>query len=535
MKTILVTLTLLILLSACSSKREDKSTAATDTTVAASSESYYTCPMHPFVRSDRPGVCPVCGMALVKRTGQGSVPAATAVSSDDVTLTPAQRILANVQTTPAKRQSLVKEIEAVGVVSIAEPLQATIAARFGGRVEKVYANYTGVLVRKGEPLFELYSPDVITASQDYLLASNSVLIGDSTTSPQAVPSQDQLLAASKTRLSNHFGMTESQISQLERSKQVSSSLRFDSPIQGTVLMKNVQEGQYVDEGMVLYQLADLSKVWIYLDVYEQNMSFVKVGQNVALTTDAYPGETFHGRVTFIDPTMDGGTRTIRVRTEFSNSDYKLKPNMYVAARIDVPTQDVLVIPTSAILQTGTKSVVWVEVRPNTFESRTVIIGTTSDSQSEILDGLMEGDIVAVSGGFLIDSESQLSGSNEGSSVSSHAGHSGMRTTDNDPMARPSKDSAKEITPSDVKNVNILVHGGYSPDIIKARLGQKLELHFFRDEDSECSAEVVFKDFNVKRFLPVNDTTTIEITPSKTGTIEFECGQSMLQGKIIVSK
>ena len=354
---LIIAIALLTLLSSCSSKHGQQSSVA-DSTAVVSSESYYTCPMHPFVRSDRPGACPVCGMALVKKTGSEKLTENQTRLLKDVSLSPSQMVLANVETIAARRGTFEKEITAVGVVSVAEPLQATIAARFSGRVEKLYADYTGFIVKKGQPLFELYSPEIISAVQDYLLALGGLPPGaDSDRQDQS--SMERLAAASRTRLQNHFGMTDEQIRQLQKTRKPFTSLRFDSPIHGTVLTKNVQEGQYVDEGLVLYQLADLSKVWIYLDIYEQNLSFVHVGESVKLSTDAYPGEIFQGRVTFIDPTLNSETRTIRVRTEFANPDFTLKPNMYVEAHITVPVTDALVIPTSAILQTGTRSVVWV--------------------------------------------------------------------------------------------------------------------------------------------------------------------------------
>lgn len=530
---LIIAIALLTLLSSCSSKHGQQSSVA-DSTAVVSSESYYTCPMHPFVRSDRPGACPVCGMALVKKTGSEKLTENQTRLLKDVSLSPSQMVLANVETIAARRGTFEKEITAVGVVSVAEPLQATIAARFSGRVEKLYADYTGFIVKKGQPLFELYSPEIISAVQDYLLALGGLPPGaDSDRQDQS--SMERLAAASRTRLQNHFGMTDEQIRQLQKTRKPFTSLRFDSPIHGTVLTKNVQEGQYVDEGLVLYQLADLSKVWIYLDIYEQNLSFVHVGESVKLSTDAYPGEIFQGRVTFIDPTLNSETRTIRVRTEFANPDFTLKPNMYVEAHITVPVTDALVIPTSAILQTGTRSVVWVETRENTFEPRTVVVGTSTDNKSEILDGIREGEIVAASGGFLIDSESQLSSSSGSDVTSSHAGDAQTHGPGEDVMAQPSKVERSEQTSKRVADINVLVHGSYKPDVIHATLGETLRLHFFRDEDSECTSEVEFKDFNIRRFLPPHDTTTITITPTKAGTIAFECGENMVHGEIIVSK
>ena len=515
---------LLVLFSACSSNHEVHA-SSTDTT-ATVAEEYYTCPMHPFVRSDRPGVCPICGMVLVKKTGQESLTANQLTLLRDVSLSPTQMVLANVNTATVARRTLKREITAVGVVSIAEPLQATIAARFSGRIDKLYVNYTGATVKKGDPLFDLYSPDLISATQDYLLTLGGV---------QNAGAQERLGTASRTRLKNHFGMTEAQVVQLEKTRLIPSSVRFDSPIRGTVLTKDVQEGQYVNEGMVLYQLADLSKVWIYLDAYEQNMRYLTVGQNVTITTDAYPGEIFEGRVTFIDPTVDSETRTVKVRTEFTNPFQKLKPNMYVEARIGAPVNDALVVPTSAILQTGKRAVVWVEVKPNTFAPHDVVVGSSTEEETEILRGLQEGDVIAVSGGFLIDSESQLDQSPSQDVAESRSVQEETIPSSSDVKAEPSKYLRSLRQPRKVIDTNILVHGSYSPDVIKASVGEKVRLHFYRDEDSDCTSIVVFKEFNIKKFLPPRDTTLIEIIPIKAGTIDFECGERMVHGKIVVTK
>jgi Cu(I)/Ag(I) efflux system membrane fusion protein len=531
---LILVLGLLATFAACTSKQNKGAAQTADSVLTATGE-YYTCPMHTFIRSDRPGACPICGMTLVKKSS-GEVLTANQLSLlKDVSLSPSQMVLANVNTASVKRRTLNRQFTSVGVVSSAEPMQATIAARFSGRVEKLYANYTGETVRKGQPLFELYSPDLISATQDYILALDGLRNATAAAQTQNEASQDQLVGASRKRLMNHFGMTEDQIRELEKTRRIPTAVRFDSPIRGTVLTKDLQEGQYVNEGMVLYQLVDLSKVWIYLDVYEQNMRFLEVGQQVTIRTDAYPGEEFHGHVTFIDPTMNGETRTLRVRTETDNPDLKLKPNMYVETSIQAPVRDALVVPTSAIMQTGKRAVVWVESRPNTFEPRNVVIGSSTDEDSEILGGLNEGDTVAVSGGFLIDSESQLDQSSGGVTTSKESARSLAPASGADVKAEPSKYLRGMDQSGKAVDVNILVHGNYEPDVIHGKVGVKLRLHFYRDEDSDCTAEVVFKEFNIKRFLPPRDTILIEITPVKVGTIDFECGEGMVHGKIIVSK
>jgi Cu(I)/Ag(I) efflux system membrane fusion protein len=411
---IVVSFAFAIFFISCSRQQEKKGAEHTDS-VATQSIEYYTCPMHPSIISDKPGACPICGMTLVKKTKQHETSSSEMDNLKAVTLSPTQRVLANIATAPVERTSSARTMSAVGIVTYAEPNQAEVSARFRGRIEKLYVNYTGQEVKKGQPLFELHSPDLVSAEQELILAQSSAAV----TSGNDANSRQRTLEATRERLQVHYGMTKEQIAEIETSKQARMSITFNSPIHGTVISKEVQEGQYVDEGTVLYRLVDLSKVWIYLDVYEKDIRFVKISTSVSFTSDTYPNERFRGAVTFIEPVINEETRTVRVRIESNNPNGKLKPNMFVQANIDVPFTGKVLIPTSAIINTGKRSVVWVEVKPNVFEPRDVVVGTSSDAKSEILSGLNEGEQVAVSGGFLIDSESSL---RQSSAADPHAGH-----------------------------------------------------------------------------------------------------------------
>jgi Cu(I)/Ag(I) efflux system membrane fusion protein len=347
-------------------------------------------------------------MSLVRQTAPGGVSAGEVEGLKSVSLSPSQRVLANVSTAPARRRAISYAVHAVGIVDYAEPNQAKVSARFRGRIEKLHVNFTGEVVWKGEPLFEMYSPDLVSAEREYVLALNAL---DSIKGPASNPAsraqQVALAKAAGDKLRVHYGMTPGQIEVITLSRSVGSTVTFDSPIRGTVVAKEVQEGQYVDEGMLLYQLADLSRVWAYLDVYEHDVRFIKRGQQVAISSDAYPDESFNGMVAFIDPVVDSQTRTTRVRVELSNTAGRLKPQMYVRAEIRVPVAVSIVIPSSALIITGKRDLVWVEVKPNVFEPREVVAGVRDGADVQIIGGLSEGDMVAVHGGFMIDSESQL--------------------------------------------------------------------------------------------------------------------------------
>lgn len=513
-----VILTLALLLASCGNKEENHNGHA-DSSATAEAEDIYTCPMHPSVVSDRPGACPVCGMALVKKSAQQDVSNEELKNLEHVSLSPTQRVLANVATLPVEKMPLTKMIDVVGIVDVAETQQATVSARFRGRIEKLYVNFTGDVVQKGQPLVELYSPDLVTSQQEFILALGG--------------NQQNLIEGMRERLRMNYGMTDEQIRHLEETRKVQTSVLFNSPISGTVVLKQVQEGQYVDEGTVLYQLANLSKVWIYLDVYEKDVQFAKKGQTVHIKTDAYPDEEFTGRVTFIDPVMNPETRTVRIRTEFDNRHGMLKPKMFVKAQLHTEGKNALTVPSSAIMFTGKRTVVWVETQKNTFEPRDVVLGQSANSEYEIVSGLEEGEMIAVSGGFLIDSESALQ---QPSAANPHAGHTPqMETTSQVGSTSASEDHSSHKAGSASQTIKITVDGGYDPEVVHVKLGQEVRLQFHRVEDSECTNEVVFEELNIRKKLPAFKTTTVTITPKKLGEISFACGMGMVHGKLVIER
>ncbi|MBU1298770.1 MAG: cupredoxin domain-containing protein [Bacteroidetes bacterium] len=253
-------------------------------------------------------------------------------------------------------------------------------------------------------------------------------------------------------------------------------------------------------------------------MYEKDIKDVKLNQSVKIISEAYPNEIFSSKVTFIDPSINPETRTIRVRTEFKNPNGKLKPQMYVKASILEVTKKALTIPASSVIHTGKRNVVWVEVKENTFEPRDVKLGIDDGSYVEVISGLNEGEFVVVTGGYLIDSESQLQ-QPASAGVHQHGSGAGSTTTM----------SAEEMATT----VKIIVDGTYKPDVIHAKKGQKLTIYFERHDESKCTEEVVFKDFNIRKMLPSHKITKIEITPKETGEFRFTCGMEMLEGKLVV--
>lgn len=301
-----------------------------------SGEFEWYCPMHPsVVRNDPSEKCPICGMPLSKRK-KGEKPKMPAGVLQVLTLTPTRVEQAGIATEEVTFRTLVREVRTVGFIEYDERRLAHITARTAGRVDKLYVDFTGTTVKRGDRLVWIYSPDLVTTLEEYLLAVRALEQiktrgGDSGAVERAQRTVDS--ARERLRL---WGITDQQIKKLEESKKVETHLEILSPIDGTVISKHVLAGQYVQEGTELYQIADLSHVWMQAEVFERDIGLIKEGQAVEMTSEAYPGEAFHGKVTFIHPTLQTETRTVKVRMDVHNKDGRLKPGMNVRATLRIP-------------------------------------------------------------------------------------------------------------------------------------------------------------------------------------------------------
>lgn len=451
----------------------------------------WTCSMHPQVRLPGPGNCPICEMPLIPSGGSGGGGDAVPTLS----LSPHAIAMASVETTPVARREVSHEIRAVGKIQYNESSLSTVTARVDGYAEKLFVNFTGVEIKAGDHLAEVYSPDLLVGQQELLIALRGGGAGLS-----AEPGKVKL---------RRWGLTEAQINELLQSQKITDRVTLYSPIDGTVIEKTIVENSAFKAGDVLYRVANLDTVWVYLDIYEIDLAWVRFGQRVELTAEAYSGRAFNGIVTFVQPVLNEETRTVRVPVHVENKDHTLKPGMYVSALIQaqldadgqpaptgvegkfscpmhpqvlrdqggacpfcgMPTEQIpglphtrpaeshaartdaqryacpmkcegektyekpgkcpvckmrikavevkankaadgsglLVVPVTAVLDSGTRRIVYIEKSAGTFEPREVTLGPRSGGYFPVLKGLEEGERVVSRGGFLVDSQFQITG------------------------------------------------------------------------------------------------------------------------------
>ena len=447
-----------------------------DATNASNGGGLWTCSMHPQVRLPKPGKCPICSMPLVPVAGSAKksadVPAKiksyrSTMMPGEVSPTPRKdsmgmdmvpvyesqdsmlelsehaRAMASVETAPVERRKLSREIRAVGKVQYNESALSTITARVDGYIERLFIDYTGVEVKAGDHLVEIYSPDLVVAQQELLMNL----------------SQSNLAEAAKLKL-RRWEVPDAQLDEIIRTRKPQERITLSSPINGTVTEKMVVKKSAVKAGDVLYKLANLDSVWVYLDIYEYELSWVRYGQTAEITTEAYPGETFTGRVWFINPVLTDESRTVKVLVNIANKDKRLKPGMFVSATIRAgllangqlaptgvegkwtclmhpqvleaeggpcpvckmaltqipataaPKLDdelVLAVPATAVLDSGVRKLAYVERAAGEYIPAELKLGSRAGDFYPVLAGLKEGDRVAVRGNFLLDSQFQISG------------------------------------------------------------------------------------------------------------------------------
>jgi len=415
----------------------------------------WTCSMHPQVRLPRPGKCPLCSMPLIparpltrSTNAAATLPATNGMSSPHLELSEHARAMASVETVAVGRREIHHELRAVGKVQYNETALANITTRVEGYIERLFVDYTGVEVKAGDHLVEIYSPDLLVAQQELLIALES--------------QRNASLVESARRKLLLWGLTEAQVDDLVRTKKISDRITLFSPIQGTVTEKLVVQKAMVKPGEMLYRLANLESVWVSLDIYEYELPWVQYGQRVEIKSEALPGEDFSGRVWFISPVLNEESRTIKVLLNIANTGRKLKPGMYVSAMLRAELQadgtpaptgvegqwscpmhplvvvpqpgdcpdckmklvqipgtprdtqiaghsQLLALPVSAVLDSGVRTLVYVERTQGHFVPVEVKLGARAGGFYPVLSGLSGGERVAVRGNFLLDSQFQIQG------------------------------------------------------------------------------------------------------------------------------
>jgi Cu(I)/Ag(I) efflux system membrane fusion protein len=358
----------------------------------------WTCSMHPHIRMDQPGKCPICGMDLIPLVQGGS----SSHDPDAIHLTREAAALANVITTMVSKQNPVKEVRLYGKVQADERLYQSQVSHVPGRIEKLFVNFTGEQIRSGQKLAEIYSPELVTAQQELLETVKTKQL------------QPELYEASKEKL-RQWKLTDDQIASIENSGRIIDNFEVLSNTSGTIISRRISAGDYVSSGSVLFEIADLSRVWVLFDAYETDLPFLKKGERVKFTIQAMPGSELSGNIVFIDPILDPVTRVAKVRVEAANHSGKLKPEMFATGVVSSSLKDYkdnIIIPGSAVLWTGKRSIVYVKDTSTdepVFRLREIGLGPALSEGYVVTGGLAEGEEIVTQGTFSVDAASQLEG------------------------------------------------------------------------------------------------------------------------------
>jgi Cu(I)/Ag(I) efflux system membrane fusion protein len=359
----------------------------------------YTCSMHPQIRKQEPGDCPICGMELIPVKQSGG----SQVMGDAIKMSPRAMALAGVQTTTVGQDSVSSsELMLSGKIKPNENASSVQAAYFDGRLEQLFIEFEGEKINRGQLLAKIYAPKLVSAQQELLTVAKNK------------ESQPELYQAVRNKLKN-WKISEGQIDKIESSGKVLRNFPIYANSSGIVIEKNVSEGDYVKEGQTLYQIANLDQVWAVFDAYENQIGQLQENQNIEITANSYPAKTWKSKISFIQPILNESQRTVKVRAELDNSDQMLKPGMFIKGAVKTKSSGnkTLSVPKTAVLWTGERSVVYVQAQDGTpiFELREVQLGTENQNGYQIIDGLKSGEKVVTQGTFTVDAAAQLQGKN----------------------------------------------------------------------------------------------------------------------------
>lgn len=355
-------------------------------TLAAHEHAHYTCPMHPSVNQDTPGKCPICGMDLVRVTTNEQ-------EQNIVTVDAARRQLIGVRVGEVVSAPFERTVRAVGQVNYDESALSDVTLKVRGFITKLFVNRAGQRVARGQPLFELYSPDLFSAEQDFVLANRT-------------SAELPLSAAARQRL-RLLGLEDGQIDALAKQGAPAEHTTISAPASGFVIEKNVVEGAAVEAGMRLYRIAKLDRVWVEAEVYEADLALVHPGQSATVTLDYLPERAYQAKVSFVYPYVDSAARTARVRIELANREFELRPGMYATVILRASAGERVQVPAAAVVYTGPRRLVFVDIGEGRFRAQEVHLGGQANGMFEVLSGLSAGERVATSGVFLIAAEARI--------------------------------------------------------------------------------------------------------------------------------
>lgn len=367
---------------------------------------YFYDPMHPQYKSDKPGTAPDCGMKLVPKY-QDELDKMADMPPGTVMLTPDKQQLIGVRMAEVQAAELSRTLRTVGRVETDQTKIARVHAKFQGWIDEVYVDFVGKLVRKGQPLFSIYSPELVATQQEYLIALRAQKLLANDTYREIGGNAGSLLDSARQRL-RLWDISEEQIERLERTGEVTRTLVLNSPVDGYITTREAYPKTVVTPDKELYTIVDLSTVWINLDIYEYEAPFVMTGYTARMTLPYAPGKSYTGTVTYIYPDVNIETRTLKARLEFPNPTLELKPGMYADIELQIRLGRKLQIPSEAVLDSGTRKLVFVAKPGGYFEPREIQVGAKFDGRFIVNSGVKAGEIIVTSGNFLIDSESQLS-------------------------------------------------------------------------------------------------------------------------------
>jgi RND family efflux transporter MFP subunit len=366
---------------------------------------YWYDAMNPQRTYDKPGKAPD-GMDLVPKYADGDDGSLKSMPVGTVKISPQNQQVIGVQTTVVQHEALVRTLRTTGQITANETKIAHVHVKINGFIEDVFVDYVGQLVKKGQPLFTLYSPDLVSAQEEYLIAKRGDKYLSGSQFAEVSQGAQSLLRSARERL-RLWDISDDQIKKLDETGQVSRTLTFYSPISGFVTDRKAFPQTAINPDMDLYQITDLSTVWVNADVYEYEVPFVRVGQRAIMQLSYYPGKNYTGKIAYIYPTVDPMARTVKVRIEFSNPQFELKPQMFANVELNINYGRQVVVPQEAVLDSGDKQYVFVVHEGGVFEPRPVQLGAKFEEKVTVLSGLKTGETIVTSGNFLIDSESRL--------------------------------------------------------------------------------------------------------------------------------